>query len=143
MPPCTLSMNKVHALRWILVLPAACGGSLATLMIATASHSFAEYLCPINKMISGMCTAEWYLPFFDGLLILSATLCAALIIVAAVVMAPNRKGIVALLIYTAGAVFALFLGLLSDEWWAFSSAVATGALITWIVIRKYKLSISF
>jgi hypothetical protein len=123
------------ALRWILVLPSAFFGWWVALVIGIFLYNLADYFCPPDQMISGMCVADWHESVVNVVMIFCAGLSAVFAILFSISVAPKRKDRVALVIYLGGVAYASYFAVATENWWAFIAAVAVGAITTWLVFN--------
>jgi len=127
--------KKIEIMRWLLVVPSAFVGWYAALFIGLLLYSVADYFCPPELMISGSCHASWHSPVIDGVIIFGASLSAILVILFSVLMAPNKRKLVAKIIYLGGLLFAMYAVYETSEWGPFTGAVLCGALFLLLVLH--------
>lgn len=109
--------------RWIL-LPIVCIAAwVAALFAGIIAHSVAEFFCPADQMVSGMCVAPWFETLDNWLVRFFSGFAAALIIVSCYFTAPSARAHVAWIVFGAGGIYALWIAIVS---WAWSEFVAAG-----------------
>ncbi len=117
------------------MIPAAIAGWYISLFFGMILYFVADYICPPDLMVSGMCLATWHSPVTDGLVIFGASLAAVLAILFSVLIAPGRKALVAKVIFLGGAGMAIYFVIATSEWLAFLGAIVFG-FITVILIQR-------
>ena len=127
--------NKINIIRWFLVIPSAFIGWYCAVFIGLLLYSVAESLCPPELIVSGMCTASWSAPVKNGIIIFGASISAILVLLFSVFIAPGKRKLVAKVIYFGGVAFALYAVYFSNAWWAFISAIISGALFLLLLLR--------
>src|SRR5262245_52219805 len=124
----------MRIVRWIL-LPIVCIAAwIVALFTGIVAHAVAEFFCPADQMISRMCVAPWFETLDDGPMRLFSAFAAALIIMSCYFTAPAARVYVTWIVFGAGAVYALWIAIVSWAWAEFVSAglggVATVLLLT-------------
>lgn len=127
--------KKIEIIRWLLVIPLAFVGWYTALSIGFLLYSVANYFCPPELMISGRCHASWYSPVIDGVIIFGASLSAILVILLSVLVAPNKRKLVAKIIYSAGLIIAIYAVYETSAWGAFAGAMLSGTLFIFLLLR--------
>ena len=127
--------KKIEIIRWLLVIPSAFVGWYAALFMGFLLYSVADYFCPPELMISGQCSASWHQPVIDGVIIFGASLSAILVILFSVLVAPNKRKLVAKIIYLGGVLLAMYAVYETSAWGAFAGAVLSGALFLLLFLR--------
>jgi hypothetical protein len=128
----------VNLVRWLATAPLAFLGYVVALLAVVLLTSLLSRLCPPDLLVSGLCTASWYSSVEVGAFALSTALGAALFVALPVLVAPSHRSRVAAVAFIAGAAYALWfltqvgLGFLVP----FCSAVASGALVAWLLATK-------
>lgn len=129
----------MRVLRWIL-LPIVCIAAwIAALFTGLAAHSLAEFFCPADQMVSGMCVAPWFATFDAWLIRFFSAFAAALIIVSCYFTAPAARVLVAWVVFGAGGVYALWLAIISWAWSEFLAAGLGGIAAVLLLTRGQKL----
>ena len=124
-------------IRWLLVPAAALGVWYAGMALALVALGVLGALCPEELIVSGLCTASWYGPAVDSLVILTAGVVAFGMILATTAVAPSHQPLVAVITFVCGAAFATFVvstsfdGMLGP----FASA-ATGGTAALVILRR-------
>jgi hypothetical protein len=121
-------------LRWLLVIPSAISTWYIVLHAGLVANSLLLELCPPELMVSGVCTAPWYLPATDSLIYLCVVLLACSMVLVPSFVAPRHKLIVAAIAYVSGFAFALHLTD-RDTLLHLLVAVGSGAFAVWLVAR--------
>ena len=99
----------MHVVRWIL-LPIVCIAAwIAALFTGIVAHSVAEFFCPADQMVSGMCAAPWFETLDAWLVRFFSAFAAALIIVSCYFTAPAARTFIAWIVFGLGAVYALWI----------------------------------
>src|SRR6185295_11068551 len=112
--------------RWILLPIAGIAAWVAALFTGIVAHSVAEFFCPADQMVSGMCVAPWFEALDTWLVRFFSAFAAALIIVSCYFTAPAARTAVAWVVLAAGAVYALWIAIVSWAWGEFIAAGAGG-----------------
>ena len=121
--------------RWIL-LPLVCFAAwIATLFTGMIAHSVAEFFCPADQMVSGMCVAPWFETLDAWLVRFFCAFAAALIVVSCYFTAPAARIVVAWIVLAAGGVYALWIAVVSWAWAEFMAAGAGGVAAVLILTR--------
>lgn len=117
----------MRIVRWIL-LPIAgiAAWWVAALFTGIVAHSVAEFFCPADQMVSGMCVAPWFETLDIWLVRFFSAFAAALIIVSCYFTAPAARTVVAWVVLSAGGVYALWIAIISWAWGEFIAAGAGG-----------------
>jgi hypothetical protein len=112
----------MRSFRWIL-LPIVCLTAwIAALFTGIVARSVAEFFCPADQMVSGMCVAPWFETLEAWLIRFFSAFAAALIIVSCYFTAPAARALVAWVAFGAGAVYALWIAIVSWAWGEFIAA---------------------
>ena len=111
------------------MIPAAFAGWYLALLLAMLAYGIGTRLCPPELVVSGACTADWFGPFFDALVIGGACLAATLVVLFPALVAPaHRVGVArAALVAGVGAALWMALGDTSDK--ALLAPAALGACL--------------
>jgi hypothetical protein len=125
-----------HALRWILILPAAIAAWYAALFIGIALYQGVEALCPRDQVESGHCVAPWFMGASNALIAFGAALAAVLVMIACTLIAPAQKRQVAIATFFLGAIVAVTIG------WNHAVApmivaIIAGAIVLAILLRRH------
>lgn len=108
-------MTPIRVIRWILVPFAAWLAWAAAVFVGFELDTLANYLCPQNKMVSGMCTADWYSAAFDSIMCfgaaMAAAMAAALTVLLCTLVAPASREQVARATYLVGVIEAVVMGI--------------------------------
>jgi MFS family permease len=125
-----------HALRWILILPAAVAAWYAALLLGIALYQGVEALCPPDQVESGHCFAPWFLTVSNALIAFGAALAAVLVMIACTLLAPAHKRQVAMATFALGTLAAVAMG------WNHAiapmiAAIMAGAIVLAILLRRY------
>lgn len=129
-------MRLMHVIRWALVPVSALVAWGAALVIGAILHDAVNRLCPESYMVSGACVAPWT-PFADAVvLIISAAIAAALIVLSTSYTAPSHRGRVAAVVYALGAVWAVVMAIAGAAYLALPAAGFAGAWAMWLVRRR-------
>jgi hypothetical protein len=128
-------MSRV--IRWILILPAAVAAWYAALFISIALYRGLDALCPFGQIVSGRCSAPWFLDGSDLFIALGAALAAVLVMIACTLLAPTHKRHVAIATFAVGTVAAVMMGwnILAA---ATMTAIIAGAIV--LVILLWRLA---
>jgi hypothetical protein len=125
----------MRIVRWIL-LPIVCIAAwVAALFAGIVAHSVAELVCPADQMVSGMCVAPWFETLDAWLVRFFSTFAAALIIVSCYFTAPAARVLVAWVVFGLGAVYALWIAVVSWAWGEFIAAGVGGAAAVLLLTR--------
>src|SRR5262245_8674311 len=125
----------MRVLRWIL-LPVACIAAwIAALFTGIVAHSVAEFFCPADQMVSGMCVAPWFETLHTWLIRFFSAFAAALIIVSGYFTAPAARTPVAWIVFGLGGVYALWIAVISWAWGEFMAA-GIGGLATVLLLTR-------
>lgn len=127
--------HKIDVIRWVLVIPAAFAGWYVALFMGIFLYPVADLFCPPELLISGVCTATWYKPVIDGLVVFGASLSAVLAIFFSFMIAPSKKVLVAKAILLGGVGMALYAAIITSAWFAFIGAITCG-LITVVIMHQ-------
>ena len=122
-------MIPIVVIRWILVPFAAWLAWGVAVLAGFELEALATYLCPENKMNSGMCTAEWYGPVLNSIFCFGAALAAALIVLLCTLVAPASREHVARATYVVGAIAAVAMGVPAHAMLPLVCALVAGALV--------------
>ena len=128
-------LTLANAVRWILVLPVAYLGYYAALISGMAFLALAEYFCPPEAVISGMCVAG-YMKFIERILfVVFPGIAAVLVVLLPVLVAPSRKVEVAFACLAIGSVIAIIMGTLLQEWVTLGFTLLCGTVTAGAVYR--------
>jgi hypothetical protein len=115
-------VRRMRVVRWIL-LPIVCLAAwIAALFAGIVAHSVAEFFCPPDQMVSGVCVAPWF-ETLDAWLVRFFSAFAALVIASCYFTAPAARTLVAWVVFAAGAIYVLWVAVVS---WACSEFIAAG-----------------
>ena len=132
----------VNVSRWLLTAPLALLGHVAAVVSAIALTSLLKRLCPPEQIISGVCTASWYLAAELAAFSVSTAIGAFLFIALPVLVAPSHRSRVAMVALVAGVAYSLWFlaqvgkGLIVPA----CCAIASGAVTAWLVSSRSKQS---
>ena len=125
----------MYVLRWIL-LPMVCIAAwIGALFAGIVAHSVAEFFCPADQIVSGMCVAPWFETLDAWLVRFFSAFAAALIIVSCYFTAPAARTVVAWVVFAAGAVYALWIAVVSWAWGEFIAAGVGGVAAVLLLTR--------
>jgi hypothetical protein len=126
-------------LRWIAVVPSAIVAWVIVFVVSLYLLGRAERLfCPAEFLSSSGCYVSWWRDVERGATILGASLAGVLVVVVATVVAPSHKKSVAWWSYGAGAVVAVFMGLLSSLFMEMMATLLAGGLAAVALSRMVK-----
>lgn len=128
----------MDVLRWILLPIVGIAAWFAALFAGIIAHSIAEFFCPADQMVSGMCVAPWFGILDVWLIRFCSSFAAALIIVSCYLTAPAARVLVAWIVFGLGAVYALWIAVISWAWGEFISAGAGGIATVLLLTRGQK-----
>ena len=134
-------MNFIRLLRWLLSVASAPLGFYLALFTDLLTDGFLAGFCPSERVVSGLCTASWYLWAGNATVIFSAAPAAVLVVLLPTLLAPAKRLEVAVTFYILGAAAALFMsvpsgGLPAILTPAVSAALSVGALTLFVVRRS-------
>lgn len=109
-------MTLVNGVRWFLVIPVAYLGYYLALISGMAFLALAEFFCPPDAVVSGMCVADYMEPIEKTSFVIFPGIAAVLVVLLPVLVAPCRKVDVAFAFLAAGSVIAIALGSSLKEW---------------------------
>lgn len=118
--------------RWLLVIPVGVIGWYIGLFVAILVHTAGEYLCPVEEIVSGFCTAPWMAHVDDVALALGSILCGILAVLFPTLLAPSHRGAVAAVAYASGLILSASF-LIHGVWGAVAWAALSGGLTLWRV----------
>ncbi len=122
-------------IRWALILPGAFVAWYIALFLGVGVHAGIEALCPADQMVSGECSAPWFLAAEKAAVALGAALAAVLVMITCTLLAPSHRRQVAITTFVVGAIVATYMGL-----YLFTSAtvaaIAAGAVALFILLRR-------
>ena len=125
----------MRVVRWVL-LPIVCiAAGVAALFAGIVAHSVAEFLCPADQMGSGMCGAPWFETLNTWLVRFFSAFAAALIIVSSYFTAPAARTVVAWVVFAVGAIYALWIAVISWAWGEFIAAGIGGVAAVLLLTR--------
>jgi hypothetical protein len=119
----------ITVIRWILVPFAAWLAWGVAVFAGFELEALVTYLCPENKMVSGMCTTEWYGVALDSIFAFGAAMAAALIVLLCTLVAPASREQVSRATYLVGAVAAVVMGISAHAILPLVCALIAGALV--------------
>lgn len=125
----------MRIVRWILLPIAGIAAWVAALFTGIVAHSVAEFFCPADQMVSGMCVAPWFETLDTWLVRFFSAFAAALIIVSCYFTAPTARTVVAWVVLAAGGVYALWIAVISWAWGEFIAAGAGGVAAVLLLTR--------
>ena len=121
--------------RWIL-LPIVCIAAwIAALFAGIVAHAVAEFFCPADQIVSGTCVAPWFETLDTWFVRFFSAFAAALIIVSCYFTAPTARALVAWVVFGAGAVYALWIAVISWAWGEFVAA-GVGSIATVLLLTR-------
>jgi hypothetical protein len=128
----------IKLVRWLSVPIAAIAVWYVVLLIGIALVGVLDSLCPPDLVVSGLCTAPWYGPVFEALLLIcTAAVAAALVIVPALVAPAHQFG-VAVIAYSCGAVVAVYVAFGAFAWGPFVASALSGSAALWLAAAKWR-----
>jgi hypothetical protein len=129
----------MRTVRWML-LPIVCIAAwIAALFAGMVAHSVAELFCPADQMVSGMCVAPWFETLHAWLIRFFSAFAAALIVVSCYFTAPAARALVAWVVFGAGAVYALWIAIVSWAWAEFVAAGVGGMAAVLLLTGGHKI----
>jgi len=129
-------MRLMHAVRWALVPLAALAAWGVSLVIGLILHDISSRWCPESYMVSGACFAPWT-PVADAVvLVMSAAIAAALVVLATCYTAPSHRPRVAVVVYVLGAAWAVVMAIAGVAYVALPAAGIAGAWAVWRVRHR-------
>ena len=129
----------MRVLRWIL-LPIVCLAAwIVALFTGIVAHSVSEFFCPADQIVSGMCIAPWFETLEAWLIRFLSAFAAALIIVLCYLTAPTARALVAWVVFGVGAVYALWVAIVSWAWGEFVAAGVGGLAAVLLLTRSKKI----
>jgi hypothetical protein len=130
-----MSNRMIKWLRWMF-LPVACIANwYVALLTGIVLLRVAESFCPAEKMVSGMCTADWYPPVETGIFYFCAALSAVLVVTTAFLIAPDARKLVTWLAFGIGTAVAEYLAIHTSAWPTAACAVAAGLIAVLLLTR--------
>ena len=102
--------NSLRTLRWILTPISGFLAFYIGLSLGFLAISFLDNFCPAEQIISGMCTAKWYLRTEDIIIPFTAGLIAVLVVLLPTLIAPAHRHKIAVLAFIAGAIAVVWMG---------------------------------
>ena len=125
----------MRVVRWIL-LPIVCIAAwIAALFAGIVAHSVAGFFCPADQMVSGMCVAPWFETLDAWLVRFFPAFAAALIVALCYFTAPTARTLVAWVVFAVGAVYALWIAVISWVWGEFIAAGVGGVAAVLLLTR--------
>jgi uncharacterized protein involved in cysteine biosynthesis len=125
----------MRVVRWIL-LPIVCIAAwIAALFAGIVADSVAKFLCPAEQIVSGMCVAPWFETLDAWLGRFFSAFAAALIIISCYYTAPAARTVVAWVVFAVGAVYALWIAVVSWAWAEFIAAGVGGVAAVFLLTR--------
>jgi hypothetical protein len=125
----------MRTVRWIL-LPIVCIAAwFGAFFAGIVAHSVAEFFCPANQIVSGTCVAPWFETLNTWLIRFFSAFAAALIIASCYVTAPAARALVAWVVFGVGAVYALWIAIVSWAWGEFVAAGIGGTATVLLLTR--------
>ena len=91
--------------------------------------AFATYLCPEDKMVSGMCTADWYEVALTSIYCTGAALAAALVVLLCTLIAPAPRERFSRVTYFVGSLAAVWMAIETKMFLPLACALIAGALV--------------
>ncbi|MDO6426982.1 hypothetical protein Q4489_08170 [Thalassotalea sp. 1_MG-2023] len=128
-------MRIIERVRWLIVAFLAVFGFYLSFILGMAFYVVANYMCPNNHMVSGMCTAPWHNTVMDAFLILCPVLGAVLVVGFSFFIAPKHKAKISKLVYLIGCGVSFYIAYMSSHWWAFLAVIVAG-FMTLLLINK-------
>lgn len=122
-------------LRWIRVPLGALGGWYAALLVGLFLHKFVSGFCPSDMIVSGACTAPWFLVAERIVIAFGAGLAAVLVITLSALSAPSHRVLVARLAFGLGAIAALVMAVTGGAWVECIAALVCGA-VTLVLLQR-------
>ena len=134
--------------RWLMTVPVGVFGWFTGLFAGIFIDSIGKWTCPSEYVVSGNCNAPWSLLLHSMAYVIGASVAACAVVLLPTLMAPTRRDIVALVAFTVGLAFAIYLVILDgplegprDLWiWftgvPFGFAVLSGVGTVWLICRS-------
>lgn len=129
-------MRVMHVIRWALVPVAALAAWGVAIVIGVLLHEATTRLCPESYIVSGACFAPWTPVADAAVLMISAAIAAALIVLATGYTAPSHRPRVAAVVYGLGAAWAVVIAIGGAAYLALPAAGIAGAWAMWRVRRR-------
>lgn len=127
-------------IRWALIPVVIFLGWYLALLISIGIHAFAESLCPSEHIVSGMCFASWFTAVSKSIICLGAGLAAVFIVLFSAIVAPAKKVQVILVVYSIGAMVAIFWAFQINAFAELVAAVISGLITVLVLNKKLKKS---
>jgi hypothetical protein len=131
---------SIRVLRWILLPIVFIAAWIAALFTGIVAHAVAEFFCPSDRMVSGMCVAPWFETLNVWLIRFFSAMAAALVIVSCYFTAPAARTLVAWVVLAVGGIYALWIATVSWAWPEFIAAGVGG--IATVLVLMYGASVS-
>jgi hypothetical protein len=129
----------MRVVRWIL-LPIVCIAAwIAALFAGIVADSVAEFFCTADQMVSGMCVAPWSEILAAWLVRFFCAFAAALIVASYYFTAPTARTLVAWVVFSMGAVYALWIAVVSWAWGEFVAAGVGGVAAVLLLTRAQNI----
>jgi len=126
----------LNTFRWIIAIPLPFIGWYLALIVGAFSYGFLINICPNDKVVSGLCVADWYKYIENAHMVIFISLAAILVVLLPSSIVPNYKEVVAKYIFLSGAFVAIYMAYSTSSWGLLPWAIFSG-LITVIVINKH------
>ena len=125
----------MRIVRWIMLTIVCIATWIAALFAGIVAHSVAEFFRPADQMVSGMCVAPWFETLDAWLVRFFCAFAAALIIVPSYFTAPAARAVVAWVVFAVGAIYALWIAVISWAWGEFLAAGVGGVAAVLLLTR--------
>lgn len=130
--------SKSNVIRWLLIVPTAIVVWYSCLILGFVSLHLLNYFCAPELMNSGYCSAKWYGVAEDIFIALFASLSAIFIVTSSVLLAPNKKSIVAIISFAVGFIIACYMAYHTKAWLVLAAVSFAGAITTTFFVLKLK-----
>jgi hypothetical protein len=134
--------NPIDVIRWIMVIPAAVIGWWLTIMVGLSLTNIPGLFCPPELMVSDICMTSWYGPVMSGIMIFTAALSAVMTLLFAVLVAPSKRDLVAIIVFVAGSIYATYLAYSISAWAEFTAAIVFGLFTLLLLLKMYGRRVS-
>lgn len=129
--------SHVEIIRWVMVIPAAVIGWWLAISFGLLLTSVPGYFCPPELTESGVCMTPWYGPVMSGIMIFAAALSAVMTLLFAVLVAPNKRDLVAKAVFVAGSIYATYFAFSISAWAEYVGAIMFGLVTLLFLTKKY------
>ncbi|MEZ6004003.1 MAG: hypothetical protein R3F33_07425 [Planctomycetota bacterium] len=138
MEPSAATPSTWNILRWILVIPVGFVAWFVVLFAGLFALAILGWFCPEEELVSGTCTAHWYLAAEDAWIAACAGISAIAVVALPILVAPSHRAWVATAAFLVGAACVVWFwvdgGL--EEWPPAVAALLAGVVtLAWILRR--------